>query len=350
MGNNRTSLDWFEFTYHAPDDVASVLDYFFLSFPEFHSDVEDSGVPRDRGCLNYACCVDVGYAYVIMWHPLRPEMGVHVRFPGSAIPLLCGLFNLASNDGWALAAPLFDLFYSRIDEFGGRIKWTRIDIAFDDFDRVFTPADYIKFQFENRIRSKCKTSQMNFSALQSPDMGSTWYLGSRSGNNHSTRLLRVYDKNYQSKGRIKSIRYELELHGKYADAVIKEIREHSSTLLFGDIIQDMFVVLDPLPFDGTTKKSISVAKSRASVCQMWLSIFETQVSRRVVVHLPSRVPIDTFARLSPYLENTRRSWRIFLDTVGEIKTLEFIRSVSLRPNDIELLRKCRSEVFYEYQF
>lgn len=351
MGNNRTSLDWVEFTYHpvlVPGQ--SVIDAFCHVFPEFDEDMRYCGIMRERGTLNYACVCDMGCnAYSIMWHPDRPEMGVHVRFPGSAVPLLSGIFRLKSdNQGWSLAAPLFDILNSRVCE-GARIRYTRIDIAFDDFDKVYTPADYIYFQFSNRIRSKCKQSQCNFSALQSPNMGSTWYLGKRSGSKNY-RFLRVYDKNYQSKGKINSIRYELELRGDYAARVIDEICANSSTLLFGDLIQDMFVVLDELPFQGTSYKSIAEAKHRASVDQKFLSIFETQVSRRVRVLIPGHVSIDNFSRLSDYIYRQRRPIRFFLDTFGIYKLQAICDTYKYKPTDVDVLRKIRSEAFYEYNY
>lgn len=346
---NRCVVDWFEFTfkvdYRFLDVYDNSLKHFFKCFPEFRRDLDHMGVEREKGSLNYNRVFDVAGAYTIYYSTTRYDMGVHVRFPGSAVPLLAGLFNIKCDEfGMSVFKDLLKVFLSRLERVSGAyIKWSRIDLAFDDFTKKYSPADYIVFQFTNRLRTKCKFAQMNFSKLQTPNQGSTFYLGSRGGNNHNVRFLRIYDKEYQSKGLIKSIRYELELRGGYATSVVSQIlSDDDGKVDFGYLIQQMFVVIDPISYKGYSAGSLRVAKHRASVNTEWLTIFGTQVSR-IVVKIPGRVPIDTLDRLVNYLTNMRRPLRYYLDSCGVQALCSLIQSYQYTDHDKRVLHRLQYE-------
>jgi len=97
-------------------------------------------------------------------------------------------------------------------------KATRFDIAIDDFLKSITfdqvndagrVRNYTGFRLEPRIYHTYRKGKV---------AGYTITFGTRA----SDRLLRFYDKDFESKGRIKSNRWELELHDELAQKAIAD--------------------------------------------------------------------------------------------------------------------------------
>jgi len=93
---------------------------------------------------------------------------------------------------------------------------TRIDLAFDDLERVILPLTLSAWQSTGRLKvlgfRKWASHQERNKGVLSLD---EWCCGSR-GENGTGSYLRVYDKALESGGELDSIRWELELSGKKA--------------------------------------------------------------------------------------------------------------------------------------
>lgn len=356
MGSNRCIVDWLEFTYHFKgDDLTAdidrrVLDQFMAfseDFPSLFEDLQISGVKRNRGHLNYDYVYDVAGLYQVYYHTQRPDMGIHVCFPGKAMSVVPILFDLPSLEApdLVLASQVFEkLYYTK----NGRVKLTRFDLAFDDFDKVYSPADYFELQRQHRIRSRCRQAK-HYSNFENPEIGSTWYLGVRG----SGRFLRIYDKEFESKGQIKSIRYELEIRDRHAEAYARKIMNENSELDFGSLIRTFFEVLDPLPGDPDSYSpgSIPVMKNRLPVNQKWLDMLGTQVSRRVKVYVERAQSVHNAEGLLRYALQFRKSAKLFIDCFGFEDFIDFVQNAVYTESDIKrrniILREVKDNAYWE---
>lgn len=108
------------------------------------------------------------------------------------------------------------------------VKVSRMDIAFDDFAKGFSPREFgtacvgKDLSDENGRLQPCVVSRIR------PDnwnwdrrKGGCFWLGSVM----SDRRLRVYDKERESDGRIRSVRVELQCRNRYATMLAKRIME-----------------------------------------------------------------------------------------------------------------------------
>lgn len=333
--NGFFHLDWCEFTWHVPEYCGSHEDHlelFFTHFPEF-KEISNACEQLPRGYLNYStvyCYFGSIYLYV---HPYRPEMGVHVRVTGSGMYLLPRILHLHSKNEQVLAGRVCKLLLDR------GVHFTRIDLAFDDYDKVYTPGDYIQFQIDGRIRSKCQRCRFDFSLTHDIKKGATWYLGSR----NNGRFLRVYDKEYESRGEIPAIRYELELKQKYANKVAEVLAEDGSFISFRDLITDMFVVLKPLAFRGTTAATQAEARYRTEVDETFLGIFETQVLRRVPVDIKLTPTSRRFGSTLNWMYHNRRPYKMMIDILGLDHFQRMIDTYEYKDKDLILLEQFRHE-------
>jgi len=140
-------------------------------------------------------------------------MGVNVSVPSHGLEWLFGLFDLNIDDDDAVQK-LFLLLKER------HCHCSRIDLAFDDFGKTFRPSHYITWWFNGNFRSKFRKMQI---ASTSRDIGNTFYLGSRK----TGKMLRIYDKDFESDGVIDAVRYEFELHVDYARDMFQYLCDHA---------------------------------------------------------------------------------------------------------------------------
>jgi len=144
----------------------------------------------------------------IMWSPDRPDMGVSIDVPGSA---------LAKLDAFLLLDHITDNAFSA----------TRIDLAVDV--REAWSADALSKQIE---AGEHVTQSRKHRRIVS-DSGWTIYVGSRA----SQRMLRIYDKAAQTKQGGSWTRAELECKGDYARGITYYIQQNGLGSI-PDIIKD----------------------------------------------------------------------------------------------------------------
>lgn len=122
-----------------------------------------------------------------------------------------------------------------------KFKCTRIDIFFDDFTRLVTPAeifDYIHdgnisgFQkFQNRSKYKRRNGKTEY---ESQDVA----LGTR-GSNGSGKFMRIYDKSLETNGERNCIRYEFELSGHRSIQVYDMLIEAIQNQTFAETLTNI---------------------------------------------------------------------------------------------------------------
>ncbi len=119
------------------------------------------------------------------------------------------LAGIEARDIWRLASGLYHNWGFKI---------TRLDIALDDFSKSisYEMVD-VALASGNYTGFKRASSRRNYNG-KGKVVGFTCTFGSRS----SARYARFYDKDAESKGRIKSHRFEAELHDELAEKVLAD--------------------------------------------------------------------------------------------------------------------------------
>lgn len=252
-------LDWLTFTFKPPMDVLeetgkSYLDSFKAFFPEFDEVWENTYIFQGNRCFYDIVLIFndlIRISFNNMDNPM--DMGLNISVPAHGLPWLMEIFKLENE-----FTCVYDLFKILDDRY---CHATRIDVAFDDFTKTFSPNYYGTKFIEREMFNdgkECnyittKYRRMNFVTSESTQ-GSTFYLGSR----QSGRMMRIYDKNYESHGEIDSVRYEIELHKDYAQAFVKMMLEDAEKreFNFGSMMLGMFRIIQHDTLSEKAKCSI----------------------------------------------------------------------------------------------
>lgn len=265
MGNGSFVMDWLEFTYGAgcSDPERDLWSEFIDIFPEFIP-YFDNLIMLEKGMHWYSTVLAYGSDFKIMFHGERPEMGVHVQFPGHSMPVLADIFGLDNTSEFVSVIPLF----KKLKERGCKIS--RLDICYDDFNyrNNFTPFDFNRFLANKRISTNTKKMQF---ITSTQTKGATFYCGARGGD----RYLRIYDKNYESNGEIDSVRYEMQLRGERANAIFEHVADGKG-FSFADLLADMMNVMNEydLNADGKDSSTLRHRKMNAGVLKEWTDFLE----------------------------------------------------------------------------
>lgn len=225
-------LDWLAFTWKSQDDFCpNEFENFLRAFPEIEECLSDCVILRE--------CSSTFYDHVLAFNEMiqvsfRDErmngknsdvnLGVNVSVPAHGLEYF---FNLMHYDINNVVGAIKDL-----DSRG--CHFSRLDFAFDDYEKVFTPNDYISWYVNGQLVTNFRKARFIASTKSA---GCTFYLGSRSNG----RLLRIYDKDYESKGNIKAIRYEFELHGKHTEKYVSYICNKSCLPAFRSILSEWII-------------------------------------------------------------------------------------------------------------
>lgn len=237
MANFTAKIDWLSFTFKAPELAPNSIEQykaFWHAFPELKNlqnagiEITNKGERGDRFYNNVLCFND----FMRVAFRDRPfadgdesrNMGVNVSIPAHGLEFFFDTMkdSLRKVGGNNDVQKLFVLLSRR------GCSVSRLDMAFDDFDKTYTPADWADFMFANRIVTNFKSFKYIASGRHEND---TFYLGKRSAG----KLLRIYDKNGESGGKINAIRYEFEIHGKYCEDYARYIREFGHLPSFPDM-------------------------------------------------------------------------------------------------------------------
>lgn len=101
-----------------------------------------------------------------------------------------------------------------------KVRCSRIDIAFDDYTKQLLNYELIRDAGErgNYTHAAIRFTEHREFLRGRPSNGGTLYLGSR----QSDKYIRFYDKEAQSKGAKKSIRFECEFKERWAESIFKD--------------------------------------------------------------------------------------------------------------------------------
>lgn len=317
------TLDWLSFTYKspkAPSDTSLPYNHFFdfcRDFPEFDSYIKEHGVTlaRQRGwydtVLQFTDNIRINYCSDRDKNNSN-HLGVNVEIPSHGLLTIMSLFGFQDDQ----VVEFFNLLRGR------HCKASRLDLAFDDYTKTFKPIDFCRFWSDGMISTKFRRANLIMSSSLD---GGTFYLGDRG----SGKMLRIYDKDFESKGLIKSIRYEVELHSGYADEMLNYIAD-GNDLSFSSYIVNFFRVITR---DGVRHMSgSSLPKTLTSVRSMcptdprWSEFLrKMQVLRRVekvkVPHAPRSVSSLSLKR---WINSISGALRAFNDLVGEVTFRDII--------------------------
>lgn len=238
-------LDWLAFTFKPPvvlldqvDNVScpSQLSLFRSMFPELN---DIWSVMEIRGSKNhYNQSVAFGSDFMCFFNetndntPIGQNMGVNFEVPSHSLKLFFDLMHININKPDAVRK-MMRLLYDR------GCRCSRIDLCYDDYDKVYRADELDSLWIHNCFRTHFQRSRCDHGCSGKP--GSTFYLGNLKKRD---KILRVYDKDIQSQGFIDAVRWEFELHTKYAQDMQIFLMEHN--LQFGLYIKDWFEIIDPI--------------------------------------------------------------------------------------------------------
>ena len=264
---NTIKIDWLNFTFKPTEEDISTfptcLAAFFHYFPNVKNIMDE--------CVVFSHSRRY-YDYVLAWNDnilLSYDEegsfqestsndswghGVNIQIPSHGLHNLPFLLGLDLENYNFEDFSEFTLIYNTLKD--KHCQLSRLDIAFDDFNKRFTPADFVHFWYNgvdgtkgNLLQSPCRNFR---SATSGIGGGCTFYLGGR-----SNKMLRVYDKYKESKGKIDSIRYEFELHNRYANECAEMIAKNQFD--FFAYLQKYFIVVKQ------QKDGAPILKSKASM-------------------------------------------------------------------------------------
>lgn len=293
MKDNVLKLDWLGFTFKADVSKSETpLDQFLNTFPEFKR--EYFVIPEFRLSRRYSNCMmycDMVISYNTFEGDLTPSeyskmfsMGVNVQVPSHSLDLLFEMFEINKNDDYAV----YNLFtFLR----GRNCKFSRIDMAFDDFKKAFRPSYYAKKWLEHLIQTPVHDNNVMF--WGSDETGGTMYFGSLKKRN---KLLRIYDKFIESDGEIDSIRYEFEYHSNIADNFADLVlNEYKDGVPFLELLYAIVKVKDAKSVENCAR--IQDAK----IDETWINALIDNLTLKCPIRVPS-VRISYENSLTHYLE------------------------------------------------
>ena len=220
LSMNSMTLDWLSWTFDPYDYSVSKIRKFFTVFPEL--EVENMYQKQVFSHYEKAFCVR---DEILIYYDEEDgqNKGVNVSVPSHGLEWLFNQFNVKT------VSEMLALIIDR----GGKIS--RLDFAYDDFSKSYMPLDYFNWWQNGNFKSKFRVAHFDHGA----DGGTTFALGNRAG----LRYLRIYDKDIESKGKVKAVRYEFELHSYTANALAYSIA-FEKRFCFRDFILSMFSIIE----------------------------------------------------------------------------------------------------------
>ena len=329
------TIDWLEFTYLCPEDMngLSVWENFLDEFPEFEK-LLDEMVLLEKGRNGYTHVFAFTDEFTILYNPDKQNFGVHVTFPAHGLYRIMQIFQLDDISEYADASALFRILKQR------GCKISRLDLAYDDYTKTFTPHDFLAWKVQERISTQCKV--FGFMASEAKK-GGTFYLGKRG----KGRFLRIYDKEYESKGEIDAIRYEFELRQDWANTVVDRI-VNEAEFSISDLIEGMFYITNEYDLTGSSG-AVQVRKARAGVDEKWklfLDSIRTIRKRHLAVKVCNVKKHNSFDKKREWIKTqVLPSLFMYTEVVGFEHLLEMIRSQAgrLKPLQREMLKKFKRE-------
>lgn len=321
------NLDWLEFswTFNSVSRAGltfqaglSIWENFKLVFPEFQKYIEESFL-ADYKLAGYdmvLCCSDY---FKFCYSSKESGMGVHVVIPSHSLWMLGEAFQLDYVNDEYQCAKLFRILLDR------GVKFTRIDICYDDYNKHITPFEWNMMSNLGQVECKARSRSYIASCFKK---GDTMYFGKRSGG----RMLRIYDKEYESDGEVDAIRYEFEFKRNYSESIAEHIA-NGCLMSFRKLIEDFICVYGELKHQPEEISRTQLMRDRAvaNILDEWLNLLEDVESEHYsqnaesVSILSNRKEPTFYARLEWFRQISKALCCVF-ECIGEREFLEIINS------------------------
>lgn len=255
---NNLQLDWLSWSYDPDDYLISKIDHFWSVFPE----LKVIGMFSKQVYSHYEKAFYLANDIMVYYDTEDGQnKGVNVSVPAHGLEYLFKSFSVSS---------VADMLKIIIDR-GGKIS--RCDFCYDDISKTFMPLDYFVWWQNGQFKSKFRVAHFDHGA----DGGTTFSLGNRAG----LRFLRIYDKEIESGGENKSVRYEFEFHSYTADSIARSIVSGSNEFRFIDFLESMFIIIE-----NTGKKQ----KCRENILGEWENWVLNLKFSEEIVKIPTNLP------------------------------------------------------------
>lgn len=245
------------------------------------------------------------FSGISIHHNGRSDMGVCVEISGSGCRALENFYNI----DWL---KLFSFLLT--DPF---INITRLDIAYDSFNGLLPFDTILEHSLPNHLWFTSYWRKVNVCLSTS---GSSVTFGSRC----SDILLRIYDKQAESKTDFPWIRSEIQLRDSRAVSALSYIvnNDFSAGCLYSSIINEYIQFRIPSSTDSN--------KSRWVVCPFWSSFLSSAQKIKLFTRLDSDYD---FSKLCKYVYNqSGHAIQTLLKIVGSDSFLNTLDSLSFSPN------------------
>lgn len=312
--NKFLKLDWLGFTFKADNFSSDCTPWtqFKMMFPEFNEELFT--LPDFKTCYTnsfYYCDIIISYnafdpdmdsiTRARLW-----DMGVNVQVPSHCLDMFCDMLGIDFQSEYAFR-DLVLLLQKR------HCKFSRIDVCYDDFDKLFKVDYYIKKRADNLIATPCRTVTM----ISGGEFGSTIYFGSLKKRN---KLLRIYDKWAESGGEIESVRYEFEYHGDMAKALVDKLFEFDGKLPFYEMLIGVCRVVDASLSYRLSQRRTDEDWNNALNGDLTLSCVPVKISPRHIEKLSSLtyyIETQAAASIAGYVKCFGRDalWKLVSDAI-----------------------------------
>lgn len=266
---------------------------------------------NEYGGLGYDASATVWESGRVFWSTARPQMGVHVRLPSTALAssgrdpeqVLCELHQLGA-------------------------KFTRIDLAADD-QQGFLDLKEIARKTVNKCEIVCQAHEGNHNhgSFGKTVEGHTEYYGSRK----SETFVRIYDKAAEQRAKGKAapdhwVRVEFEYKRARAHAVAAHIATHRAD--WRNAAKGWFLAY--LDFKEPGRDS---HKSRWVSCAWWLAFLEYASKVRLVL----QKVVKTVADVKRWIEQqVAPSLFVLASTIGRDEIFQIIGEGSARLSQLQV--------------
>lgn len=309
--------------FHGEGSGSAQLEDFWQVFPEFEAWKESAEVDIVSQMRQYytdTICLDPVSEFAIWFSKFNAAQGVMVNVPGSAMYELAQLLGDGCiPDGEAIPSYKVDAWpvLKKLIDRGCRI--TRLDVAWDDYKKVFSPKDLMRYWLDGKISTPARYAKCVASRQSGSD---TFYLGKRG----AERLLRIYDKAAESGGNIDAVRWEFEYRKEKAHAVAVSIasgNQYSMQLeLLGDSGHVGFLVIKEYGCIAASAGGLAPGdsdyqyehekKSDSAIVKEWEDFVkhEIKVPDKEPVYISTKKPIKNIRGLMINTRNQLRNvWR-----------------------------------------
>lgn len=337
---NEIKVDWLSFTYQPSDDdkaaYNNIVDCFLEKFPNFKNIMDECIVLVSGNGKYYSNCLGWNDGIMFSYDDAKAksnynigtgefidefEHGFNVSIPAHGLHYLSDLLGFdVVEDNFLSFKPVIQYL------FDNDCRITRLDICFDDMQKVFTPYDFNDFMRNTQIKSPCRKWQFFGGGKNG---GSTFYIGSR-----ANKYLRIYDKNAESSGVINAIRYEIEVHHKYAKQLCETVL--NDTFDFSWFLEKWFIQLK----EKSSCESLD-KKDRLSMLPTlpeWESFIKSSFANNKEVVIPLEKKAVNFEKTQYWIDHqVLKSLLIYITVNGVDSLLDKISDVTLENKHIQVI-------------